>query len=61
VLWCSVLQCSGLASRELCEASDVKARGRGSLVVCVCRGCFVYRVDSGWVGLEGMWRSLCVC
>jgi hypothetical protein len=47
VLWCSVLQCSGLVSREF--VSDVMARRRGSLVVCVCGGCFVYRVDSVWV------------
>jgi hypothetical protein len=29
--------------------------------VCVCRGCFVYQVDTGWVGLDGMWGSLFVC
>jgi hypothetical protein len=28
VLWCGVLQCSGLASREF--VSDVTARGRGA-------------------------------
>jgi hypothetical protein len=52
VLWCSVLQCSGLASIEF--VSDVMARGCGSMVlcVCVCRGCFVYQVDSEWVGLS---------
>jgi hypothetical protein len=32
VLWCSVLQCSDLVSREF--VSDVKACGCGSLVVC---------------------------
>jgi hypothetical protein len=21
--------------------------------LCVCRGCFVYWVDTGWVGLDG--------
>jgi hypothetical protein len=40
----------------------VTSCGRGSLVcVCVCRGCFVYQVDTGWVGLDGKWGSLCVC
>jgi hypothetical protein len=29
--------------------------------VCVCRGCFVYQVDTGWVGLDGKWGRLCVC
>jgi hypothetical protein len=52
-----VLQCIGLASREF--SSDMTARGRGWLVVCRGRR-FVYRVDTGWVGLDGMWRSLCV-
>jgi hypothetical protein len=58
MLWRSVLQCNGLASREF--FSDVTGHGRGSLVVCVCRGCLVYRVDTGWVGLDGMWECLCV-
>jgi hypothetical protein len=43
----------------------VTACERGSLgvcaCVCVCRGYFVYQVDTGWVGLDGMWGSLCVC
>jgi hypothetical protein len=34
MLWCSELQCGGLASREF--VGDVTACGRGSLVVCVC-------------------------
>jgi hypothetical protein len=44
VLWCGVLQCGGLASSEF--VCDVTARGRGSLVVCVCvyRGRFMYSV-----------------
>jgi hypothetical protein len=34
VLWCGVLQCGGLASREF--VCDLTARGHGSLVgVCV--------------------------
>jgi hypothetical protein len=36
VLWCNVLQCSGLASIEF--VSDVMARERDSLVLCVCVG-----------------------
>jgi hypothetical protein len=61
VLWYSELQCGGLVSREF--VSDVTACGHGSLVVCVCvcRGCFVYQVDTEWVGLDGKWGSFCVC
>jgi hypothetical protein len=53
-----VLQRNGLASREF--VSDVKAGGRGSLVVCVCRVCFVYRVDTpdyGHIGARNMLRQ----
>jgi hypothetical protein len=57
VLWCSELQCGGLESREF--FSDVMACGHGSLVVC--RGCFVYQVETGWVGLDRVWVSfMCV-
>jgi hypothetical protein len=35
----------------------VTARVRGSLL-CMCRGCFVYRIDSMLVGFVG---ELCVC
>jgi hypothetical protein len=59
MVWCGVLQCSGLASREF--VCDVMARGRGSLVVCV-KGLF--RVSGRyWVG-DIRWdvgKFMCVC
>jgi hypothetical protein len=60
VLSYSELQCGGLASREF--VSHITACRHESLVVCVCGGggCFVYQVDTGWVGLDGMWGSF-VC
>jgi hypothetical protein len=53
----------------VCDSVCVCARvcmcvcARVCMCVCVCvfRGWFVYQVNTGWVGLDGMWESLCVC
>jgi hypothetical protein len=54
-----VLQCGGLASREF--VCDVTACWQGYLVVWVGRGVWVCGVETGGVGLDGMWGSFCVC
>jgi hypothetical protein len=59
VLWCSELECGGLARNE--SVSVMTACGRGSLVVCVCVGVVsCISLKTRWVGLDGKWGGFCV-
>jgi hypothetical protein len=57
VLWCSELQCGGLANREF--FSDVTACGHGSLVVCVGVVTCISWILGGWDYMGS--GEVCVC